>query len=70
MKSLFKMYNIPDRFNGEGKIFQQLISSSFIYPKQNNILKINGIKTLKNLFHIEMLDWSLMDYFCLSRCIY
>jgi len=32
LKSIFKIYNIPDRSNGECKIFQQVISSSFIYP--------------------------------------
>lgn len=70
LKSIFKMHNIPDRFNGECKIFQQLISSSFIYPKQNMILKFNSIKTLKNLCHTEMLDLSIINYFCLSWHIY
>lgn len=70
LQSISKIYNIPDRFNGECKIFQQLISSSFIYPIQNIILKINSIKTLKNLFHTEILDLSITNYFCLSRHIY
>ena len=70
MKSILKVYNIPDRSNGECKIFQQLISSSFIHPKQNIILKINSIKTLKNLFDTEILALSIRDYFHLSRHVY
>lgn len=48
MKSIFKTHNTPDGFNGVGKIFQQVIGSTFIHPKQNNILKING-KNIKEL---------------------
>ena len=68
LKSIFKTHNSPDRLNGECKIFQQLICKAFIHPKQN-ILKINGIQTLKNLFHTKMLNLSIIDCFCLTICI-
>lgn len=61
LKSVFKSYNLPDRFNGECKLFQEIISFSFIHPKQNNIWKINDLKTLKDfLFQVEMLHLSII----------